>query len=132
MSLTRELVLSHIEEQANGETDESDQDDTNRPSRMVGLPLTKLVSAWTFEMLNLDPLSLGTGDAALNRPETGVGANFVLSGARADLEAMREDTRRYIKQFPLSPSRLYEQDCMHEMEYAEMYRGTIPKDNNWR
>ena len=44
---------------------------------------------------------------------------------------MRNDTEMYLKQFPLDPSRLYEQDCMHELEYGAMYRGEIPKDNNW-
>ena len=44
---------------------------------------------------------------------------------------MRNDTEMYLKQFPLDPSRLYEQDCMHELEYGAMYRGEISKDNNW-
>ena len=131
---TRDLVLTQMNEQGEGETDEeSDEnaDDDARPSRMVGLPLTKLVSAWTFQMFNLDPLSLATGDATLDRPALDADANRGLTASHADLEGMREDTREYIKRFPLSPTRLYEQDCMHEMEYAAMYRGQIPKDNNW-
>ena len=102
-----------------GETDEeTDAHGDEDSGRNVPLRLDKLVSNWSCQMLKI---SDAVGSPA--RPR-------VASNAHLGSKAMHEDVKNYLKQFPLSCKGQFEQDYIHELEYAAMYRGEIPKNNN--
>ena len=83
--INRGIVLDGIDGRA--ETDESsdssedETEDDVRPNQHVCLPLTKILSAFTFQMFNLDPTSLASGTANVDRLRR-------VSAAADDLEGM--------------------------------------------
>ena len=116
--VSRRVVFNSLT--GTGETDEETDADSDEDSgRNVPLRLDKLVSAWSCQMLKI---SDGVGSPT--RPR-------VVSNAHLGSKAMQEDVKKYLQQFPLNRKGQFEQDYIHELEYAAMHRGEIPKNNNW-
>ena len=120
----RSLIVEAIE--VEGETDESDDsesDSTSKSGRDIVIPLEQLILDRTLKMMNLERSALERG-AEIDRPRC-------LTSSHDEVDEMKDDVKKYISEFPRNQTKLYEQDYIHELEYREMYRGKIPKNNNW-
>ena len=111
-------LKSNVEELVTGAEDVSsgqESEESEEEGRDKAINFTKQINMWTLKMLNLE---------SSDRPR-------IVSVASQDIESMKKDTKKYLREFPLDPHRLFEQDFLHEKEYGLMYEGVIPKNNNW-
>ena len=115
---TQRLIFELVSE--TGETDDdTDDESVEETGKDIPLDLENEVLVWSAKILKLED-----NNTLPDRPRA-------VSNAYLATKEMQEDVEKYLQEFPLNRKKQFEQDYIHELEYSAMYRGEIPRCNNW-